>query len=382
MREIYFDNSATTKVAPFAAQAALKAMEEDYGNPSSLHGKGVAASEIIRKAKEILSPLLQGGEGDIYFTSGGSESNNTAIFGVAAAHGKRAKRILVSPMEHPSVLEPVEDLKNRGFIMENIPLDKEGLILLPAFEEMLGEDILLISIQHVNNETGAVQPLEEIGALIREKAPRAFFHIDGVQGFCKLPTRLALWGAHLYSASGHKLHAPKGCGFLWLKKQMRIAPLILGGGQEKNLRSGTENVPGIAAFKAAAEYYGKRQAKSAAHMGQLREFLWQELNKNIDDCFCNSPKGGAPHILNISFLGIKSEVLLHYLEGEGLYVSSGSACHSNKKLSGSPVLRGMGLPKERIDSAIRFSFSPQNTLEEAKAASVIIKKAVAELRLL
>lgn len=378
--DIYFDNSATTRVAPMAARAALQAMEEDYGNPSSLHGKGAAAARLISQARESISPFLLGGEGALYFTSGGSESNNAALWGLAEAYGRKRKRILISAVEHPSVKEPALALEKRGFAVEMIPVDSQGRVDLAAFEALLREDLLCISVQQVNHETGAIQPLEALGRLLRIKAPQAFFHVDGVQGFCKLRAELALWGADLYSGSGHKLHAPKGCGFLWVKKGLRLPALIHGGGQEQNFRSGTENVPGIAGLGAAAAYYGPRLEEHAAHMDGLRRSLWQEL-QILPHCHCNSSwEAGAPHILNLSFPGVKSEALLHHLEEKGLYVSAGSACTSRKRGGGSPVLQAMDLPKEWIEGAIRFSFCPHNTREEVGRAALLVKEGVEYLR--
>lgn len=379
---IYFDNSATTKISPEAAKAALYVMEEAYGNPSSLHRIGVEASRLLKESRDTFSRILES-PGEIIFTSGGTESNNTAINGIAFAHQKRANRILISAVEHPSVSETALNLSKYGFRVELIPVDKYGKIALEALDSSLGEDVGLVSLQHVNNENGTIQPLEEAGSLIRNKAPRAFLHIDGVQGFCKLPTELAKWKADLYSASGHKLHAPKGCGILWVRKGVRLLPLLQGGGQEKNLRSGTENLPGIYAFSVTADISHQKMAENSQHLQMLRDNLHDLLKENLPDFSCNSNlPHSAPHILNISWPGLKSEVLLHYLEGEGVYVSSGSACHSNKKASGSPVLKAMGLSSALVDSALRFSFSPENTLAETEKAVEIMTKAIKDLRFL
>ena len=375
--EIYFDNSATTRVCPEAMQAARQAMELSYGNASSLHRKGVEAARLLADARRLFAALLQVKEQELFFTSCATESNNTAICGIAAANRRRGLRVLVSAVEHPSVLEPALALQEQGFQVEQIPVDKSGRVDLAAFAALLQADTVLVSVQHVNNETGAVQPLTEIGALVRRQAPNAAFHVDGVQGFTKLPVELARWQADAYSLSGHKIAAPKGVGLLWLKKGIRCLPLLRGGGQEGHFRSGTENIPFISAFAAAAQKY----ARPSTQMGAVRQALAQALQERVPNCHFNSDLSmGAPHILNVSFPGAKSEVLLHTLEQAGLFVSSGSACHSNKKDAQSPVLRAMGLPRELADCAIRYSFCPENTVEEALAAADITARAVDMLR--
>lgn len=375
--DIYFDNSATTRVCPEAVRAACQAMELSYGNASSLHRKGVEAARLLADSRRLFAALLQVKEQELFFTSCATESNNTAICGIAAANRRRGLRVLVSAVEHPSVLEPALSLREQGFQVEQIPVDKLGRVDLAAFAALLQKDTVLVSVQHVNNETGTVQPLAEIGALIRQQAPSAAFHVDGVQGFTKLPVELARWQADAYSLSGHKIAAPKGVGLLWLKKGIRCLPLMSGGGQERNFRSGTENIPFISAFAAAAQKY----AQPSSQMGVVRQALARALQERVPNCHFNSDLGmGAPHILNVSFPGAKSEVLLHTLEQEGLFVSSGSACHSNKKDAQSPVLRAMGLERELADCAIRYSFCPENTVEEALVAADITVRAVNMLR--
>jgi len=380
MREIYFDNSATTKVCPEAIAAAVNAMENTYGNPSSLHSKGVEAARLLGDARRVFAAALQVKEAELFFTSCATESNNTVIAGVSAAHVRKGKHILVSAVEHPSVLEPALALKDHGFEVDIIPVDRFGVVDIDAFTSMLREDTILVSVQQVNNEVGAIQPLAEIGALVKAKSPAALFHVDGVQGFCKAVSHPEAWQADFYSLSGHKIGAPKGVGLLWAKKGVRWLPLLRGGGQESNLRSGTENIAGICAFAAAAKKHQQNIEKSIANMAHVRAVLAEKLAELADIRFNSDLENGAPHILNVSFKGAKSEVLLHYLEMYGLFVSSGSACHSNKKGSISPVLQAMNVAKEYADCAIRFSFSPENTEEEALAAFDIIKNAVADIR--
>ncbi|MCR4962747.1 MAG: cysteine desulfurase [Firmicutes bacterium] len=382
-RSIYFDNSATTKVCPQAVQAALTAMEEGFGNPSSLHGPGAAAARALTAARHALSACLQAKESEIYFTSGGSEGNNTVIHGAAAYWAnKTGKRILVSAVEHPSVLEPAKYWAAKGYDVQKIPVDEKGLIQLEALSALLNRETCLVSVMHVNNETGAVQPLAEIGERIRRLAPEALYHIDGVQAFGRLPAQLSLWQADAYTLSGHKIHAPKGCGALWLRQGKYLPPLILGGGQEKNLRSGTENMPGILALAAAAEEICGRMQENDTAMRRIKNAFLQGLQQaDCPEWLINGPDvaEAAPHILNISFPGAKSEVLLHYLEGEGVYVSSGSACSSHSQKV-SHVLSAMGLSPGRIESALRFSFCPYNTVEEAEQAAKATAAAVREVQ--
>ena len=382
MTEIYFDNSATTIVSEEAATAALAVMREDYGNPSSLHGKGLKAQQLLEKSRLALACALHAAEREVFFTSGGSEANNLALLGLAELKARRGGQILLTAAEHPSLLEPAKYLSRKGFEVQFIPIDAQGLVDLNAFEQLLSPDVIFVGLHQVNNESGAVQPLEEIGALLRQKAAEAFFHIDGVQGLGILPVTLKSWQADSFALSGHKIHAPKGIGALWLKQGRRLPSLIKGGGQEKDLRSGTENMPGIAALAAAVTAAVNRRTERAAAMLQVKLALAQKLLA-IDNTALNGPpvEQGAPHILNISFMGAKSEVLLHYLEQQNIYVSAGSAC-SAKKTSLSHVLQAIGLPKDRLESAIRFSFCALNTVEEAEYAAMATARAVEEIRAL
>lgn len=382
MQEIYFDNSATTQVSEAAAQAALAAMREDYGNPSSLHGKGLAALQLLTRARLTLARALGSAEKEIIFTSGGSEANNMAMLGVAQIHARRGGRMLLTAAEHPSLLEPAKYLAQRGFDVQYIPVNAQGVIDLAALDELLTPQTVFLGLHQVNNESGAVQPLTQIGALLRQKASEAHFHIDGIQALGKLPIELARWQADSFAVSGHKIHAPKGIGALWLSAGRRLPALIKGGGQEANLRSGTENMPGIAAFAVAVEQAISKRDTNVALMRQIKLTLAEEL-LTIEGAALNGLPfdEGAPHILNISFPGAKSEVLLHLLERQGLYVSAGSAC-SARKTTASHVLAAMGLDTERLDSALRFSFSSLNTIDEVKPAAEAVAQAVEEIRAL
>ena len=380
MQEIYFDNSATTQVSKEAAEAAWAVMRENFGNPSSLHGKGLKALQLLEKSRLTLARALNAAEREIFYTSGGSEANNMALLGLAELKARRGGRILLTAAEHPSLLEPAKYLAQKGFKIQFIPVDAQGLVDINSFEQLLNPAPIFVGLHQVNNESGAVQPLTEIGALLRQNTADAFFHIDGVQGLGKLPVMLKSWQADSFALSGHKIHAPKGVGALWLKQGRRLPPLIKGGGQEGGLRSGTENMPGIAALAIAVTAAVSQRAERAAAMLQTKLALAQKLLA-IENTELNGPplEQAAPHILNISFLGAKSEVLLHYLEQQGVYVSAGSAC-SAKKTSVSHVLQAMGLPKDRLESAIRFSFSALNTIEEANNAAAITVGAIEEIR--
>ena len=378
-REIYFDNSATTRVSTAARAAALSAMDGEYGNPSSAHSRGARAFQALNQARNLIAGLLAVPGEELYFTGSGSEGNNTVIYGAALAGGKDRRRLLVSAVEHPSVLEPAKYLAGRGYELSLIPVNRAGLVEPAALGRLLDEQVALVSVMQVNHETGAVQPLAQIGQMVRGLAPQALFHVDGVQAFCRLPVYLKAWQADAYTISGHKIHGPKGVGGLWLKGERRLPPLIRGGGQERNFRSGTENMPGILAFAAAAVETAAQMDAYARQMALVKETLAQALLAQVEGAVIISPPEAAPHLLNMSFPGARSELLLHYLEAQGLFVSAGSACNSRSS-KGSPGLAAMGLPPELVDSAIRFSFCRDNTLAEAEQAAAIVAAAVAEIR--
>ncbi|MCL1975395.1 MAG: cysteine desulfurase [Firmicutes bacterium] len=379
MREIYFDNSASTKVSKEAAAAAITAMEENFGNPSSLHGKGLAALQMLTQTRLALARALGAAEQEIIFTSGGSEANNMALLGVAEMKARQGGTILVTAAEHPSLLEPTKYLMQKGFDVQYIPVDEQGAIDIEFFVRMLTSATVFVGVHQVNNETGTIQDIIRIGDIIHEKAPQAFYHIDGVQGLGKLPVDLKSTQANSFAISGHKIHAPKGIGALWLKQGCRLPSLIKGGGQERGFRSGTENMPGIAALAIAVTTAIKEEERVII-MNRVRLALANKILA-IEDSILNGPPldKAAPHILNVSFVGVKSEVLLHFLEQEGVYISAGSAC-SSRKTTASHVLQAMGLSAERLGSAVRFSFSALNTVDEANEAANIIEQAVKEIR--
>lgn len=358
--EAYFDNGATTRVFPQVKDIVIEAMEEEYGNPSSMHMKGVKAEQYVKDAREIIAKSLKVDPKEIVFTSGGTESNNMALIGTAMANARKGKHIISTRIEHASVYNPLFFLEENGYEITYLPVDEHGVVDLEALEKVIRPDTILVSVMYVNNEIGAVQPVEEIGKIVKKKNPDTLFHVDAIQAYGKYhiyPRRLKI---DLLSVSGHKIHGPKGIGFLYIKDKTKVHPLILGGGQQKGMRSGTENVPGIAGLgKAVQLIYQDHEEKMKKIQAIKDDFIAQVME--LSDVRNNS--GEAPHIASISFQGVRSEVLLHALEEKGIYVSSGSACSSNKPaISG--TLKAIGLTKEYYDSTLRFSFCIFNTKEE------------------
>ncbi|MEL7564800.1 MAG: cysteine desulfurase family protein [Dehalobacterium sp.] len=380
-REIYFDNSATTQVHPDVADLMHETMIRNYGNPSSLHKKGVQAEQTVSYTRKIIAGALEVAPEEIFFTSGGTESNNTAIKGIAHAYKSRGNHIITSNVEHPSVLNVFDHMEELGFRVTYLRVKENGVIDPEELKEVLCNDTLLVSLMHVNNEVGAIQPIQEVGEILKGYHKKVYYHVDAVQSFGKLPVFPGKWGIDMLSVSGHKFHGPKGIGVLYLRKGTRVKALVEGGGQEKSLRSGTENVPGIAGLGKAVELAVKDREAHAEKMNAIRETLASRIKDQVPDCRVNSnfDETGAPHILNISFPGTRSEVLLHYLEQDGIYVSSGSACSARKgKLS--HVLTAMNLNEEEMEGSIRFSFSYMNQIEEVMPAVESVKRAVKELR--
>lgn len=370
--QIYLDNAATTKVCAQAADAAADAMLHTYGNPSSLHRLGMEAENLVTKAKKQLAAALSCQPGEILFTSGATESNNLAILGGCKAARRSGNKIVTSAVEHPSVLEPVRALEREGYEVSYIRPREDGSFSAQDFVDAVDERTALISAMLVNSEVGTRLPVEEITAGVRQKNPKTLVHIDAVQGFGKIPLSAKKLGADLISVSGHKIYAPKGIGALYIKKGVRVSPLLYGGGQQNGLRVGTECVPLIAAFGEAAAFCNACQRDVLARYKQLREDLLEILS-TIPDVTVNSPEGSVPYILNLSVKGIRSEILLHFLEQAGIYVSSGSACSKGAK---SHVLAAMGLPDERIDTAIRLSFSYETTGEQLTAFAARLKEGI------
>ena len=380
MPEIYLDNSATTRPLEAVIELMQQIFRSAYGNPSSLHAKGVVAERLLNEARARLASLLNSREDEIIFTSGGTESNNQAIKGAALRHRRRGNHIITTAIEHPSVLNSCRYLESLGFKVTYLPVDSAGYIDLGELQRLVGEQTVLVTLAHVNSEIGTIQPLREIGAIIKERNPATLFHVDGVQSFGKLPVDLAQWQADLFSFSSHKIHGPKGVGALWVQRKTLLQPLLHGGDQEGTLRPGTENVPGIAGFGLAAVMAAENMAASAAAVRELKQLLYRELVQAGLEVELNGPPlaEGSPYIINLSFRGVMAETLLHALEGEGVFASSGSACHSRRP-EPSHVLQAIGVKQEGLTGALRFSFSRFNTTAEVAAASAVTAKAVREL---
>lgn len=359
LREIYLDNSATTMVCPEAAQKALKMMTECYGNPSSLHSKGFEAQRELESARSAAAELLGAEPSEIIFTSGGTESNNTAVFGAAEALSRRGNKIVTTAFEHSSVIEAVQRLESRGFEAVYLKPDKNGNVSREAIEEAVDKNTVLVSIMAVNNETGAVLPIESVRRIIDRAGSPALFHVDAVQAFGKIPLRPKKTGIDLLSASSHKIHGPKGAGILYIRKGARIVPLHYGGEQEKKIRPGTEAVPLICAMGEAIRSLPDMKTE-LEDMKKLNDYCRSRLSE-IENVHINSGENCLPYIINFSLRGIRSETMLHYLAQKGIFVSSGSACAKGKK---SHVLEAMGLDSSLADSALRVSFSRYNTAED------------------
>lgn len=371
---IYLDNAATTKPSENAVNAIIKAAE-CFGNPSSLHGLGLEAEKLINNSRKIIAGKLGVGEKNILFTSGGTEANNTAIFGVCQAKRKIGKKVVTSKIEHPSVTSAFLELKNRGYDVEFVDVASDGRINLEMLSNILDENTVLVSIMHVNNETGVIQPVEEISGLIRQKSPNACFHCDCVQSFGKIDVKPNKMGADLITISSHKIHGYKGTGALYVKDMRMIRPYIFGGEQQWEMRPGTENVGGILAFGAAADEINIDTDKMKVLRNSMKDCL--KIIPDIKFNGCDEYNSGS--ILNVSFVGIKAEILLHALEAKGVYVSTGSACSSHKPQP-SHVLTAMGLKKNEIEGAVRISFDSWNTIDEIKKAAEIITDEVTNIR--
>ena len=378
--EAYFDNSATTRCYPEVAEIVVKTMTEDFGNPSAMHLKGVEAEKYVREAAQILAKILKVNEKEIIFTSGGTESNNLALFGGADANKRSGNHIITTSVEHAAVGQPAERLEQMGYEVTIVPVDHRGVVQLEALEKALRPDTILVSTMYVNNEVGAVMPVEEIAKLVHEKSPKALYHVDAIQAFGKYRIYPKKAGIDMLSVSSHKIHGPKGVGFLYINEKARIQPQILGGGQQAGMRSGTDNVPGIAGLGVAAKMVYTDFDKKIEHMYQLQERLAEGFLK-LPDVRLNGMeiREGAPQILSASFLGVRSEVLLHTLEEKGIYVSAGSACSSHKRKAAG-TLSAMGMEAAQRESTLRFSFSEENTFEEVDYALEVIGQVLPMLR--
>ncbi len=378
--EAYFDNSATTRCTQAAADIMRKALLEDYGNPSSLHMKGVTAENYIKTATAQIAKLLKVSEKEILFTSGGTESNNLALIGTALANQRAGRHIITTAIEHASVYNPLIFLEEQGYEVTYLPVDYEGRISPEELEAAVREDTILVSMMHVNNEIGTIEPVEEAAARVHAKNPRTLFHVDAIQSFGKLRIYPKRMGIDLLSVSGHKIHGPKGVGFLYIKDKTKIRPIIHGGGQQRDMRSGTENVPGIAGIGVAAAQIYENFDEKIDRLYELREYLITGMQA-FDGVTINGSSGraAAPHIVSVSFAGIRAEVLLHALEDRQIYVSTGSACSSNHPaISG--TLKAIGVAPELLDATVRFSFSVDSTREEADYVLAQLAELLPQLR--
>lgn len=359
----YLDNAATTRVLPEAVDAAVHGMRAAFGNPSSLHSMGIEAARIVKDSRAVVAAALGGTPEEITFVSGGTEAINTSIFGAARKNRHFGRHIVTTAIEHAATLQACRRLESEGFSVTYIAPDATGHIPAQSVLDALREDTILVSMMLVNNEVGTLLPVAEVGRALRRRCPHALFHIDAVQGLFRVPLTPHKWNCDLMSVSGHKIGAPKGIGALFMKRGTRLAPYIVGGGQENGMRSGTEPVPQIAAFAAACQVRQASLPDDLAKVTALRESLLGTLSARLPQIQWNGA-GDVPHVVNFSLPGCKSEVMLRVLESAEVYVSAGSACSKGKE---SPVLRAMGLDKARIDSALRVSFAPFNTQEDIDA---------------
>lgn len=380
LTEVYLDNSATTRCSERAKDLMVKVLMEDYGNPSSLHMKGVEAENYIKEAKKKIAKTLKVDEKEILFTSGGTESNNTALIGATLANKRAGNHIITTSIEHASVSAVTGYLEELGFRVTYLKVDADGIISLDELREAVCEDTIIVSMMMVNNEIGAVEPIEEAIKVIKEKNPNTLVHVDAIQAYGKYRIFPKKLGIDMLSVSGHKIHAPKGTGFLFIKDKTKVKPLIYGGGQQKGMRSGTENVPGVAALGEAAEEIYENFEEKIDHLYQIKQRFVEGVLK-IEGVSVNGKTGrdSAPQIVSVSIDGVRSEVMLHTLEDRKIYVSAGSACSSNKS-SVSHTLTNIGLKGSLLDSTIRFSFSVHTTEEEIDYALEVMNEVVPKLR--
>ena len=380
--EAYLDNAATTRVFPEVREMMVHVMEEDFGNPSSKHTKGITAENYIKEAKETICTQLKCKPKEIIFTSGGTESNNMAFIGTAIANRRAGKHVITTRIEHASVHEPMAYLEEMGYDVTYLPVDSTGRVSVEELENAIREDTFLISIMYVNNEVGSVQPIEQIGQMLKKKHPQILFHVDAIQAFGKYKIVPKKLGVDMMSVSGHKIHGPKGSGFLYVNEKVKIRPILFGGGQQDGMRSGTENVPAIAGLGVAVKEIYTGHLEKRAKLYELKKRLIAGL-QDVDGVTINALidpiEETAPHIVSVSFANTRSEVMLHALAQKGVFVSSGSACSSNHpELSG--TLQAIGVKSELLDSTLRFSFSVMTTSEEIDHAIEVVKEALPVLR--
>lgn len=375
--EAYFDNAATTRVAPEVQDIVKKVMDLDYGNPSSRHRKGAEAGQYIKEAQDIIAGTLKAEPKEIIFTSGGTESNNMALIGAAFANRRRGNHIISTRIEHASVYNPLLFLEEQGFRITFLNVDRQGHVDPEELKQAICPETILVSVMMVNNEIGAIEPIEEIGKIIKKANPDIVFHVDAIQAYGKLKISVKRCKIDLLSVSGHKIHGPKGTGFLYVRDKVKLRPIIYGGGQQRDFRSGTENVPGIAGLGMAAKLIYTNHAEKIEKIRQVKDTFLTGVRK-LDGVVDNS--GEAPHIASVSFRGIeRSEVLLHALEAKGVYCSSGSACSSNHPaISG--TLKAIGVEDELLNATLRFSFSVYTSVEEAEYAVQVLAEELPKRR--
>lgn len=378
---IYLDNCSTTRPREEVIKTIIESMRDDFGNPSSLHRLGMKSEKKIKEAREYIAKFLNVNSNEIYFTSGGTESNNIAIQSIVNKLGKRGKHIITTKIEHPSVLNIMKNYEKQGFDITYLSVDNLGYISLAELKDSIRKDTILVSIMHVNNEIGSIQPISEIKKIINLVNPDVFLHVDGVQGFGKVNISLKGSGIDSYSFSGHKIYGPKGIGGLYMDKKHTLSPIVFGGNQERGLRSGTENLTGIIGFGEAVKIMAQNFKSEADHVFELKNYFANRVKEEIQDIKFNTTldEKSSPYILNISFNHVRGEVLLHYLEDKDIYVSTSSAC-SSKGTEKSHVLRSLCLKNEEIEGAIRFCFSYENTMEDMETTIQILKESVSEIR--
>ena len=374
---VYFDNSATTKPYDEVIEAVSKGMKEYFGNPSSLHKIGMNCEKRLNEAREYFASTIKCNKEEIYFTSGGSEGNNLILKGLL----KPGHHFITTAFEHHSIISTCKQLEEKGVKVTYLDVDSEGRISLEDLEEAITKDTVLVSIMQVNNEIGVIQDIEAIGKLIKERSSRAKFHVDAVQGYGKLPIDVNKSNVDFLTVASHKIHGPKGVGFIYIKKGIILNSLISGGSQEKGIRAGTENLPGIIGFEKAAQMTFEEMESWYDKVLELKKYFVERLNEIKDIRINGEIDGFSPYILNVSFLGVRAEVLLHLLEEQNIYVATGSACTSKSSAAhGSYVIKSLGLSNKEVESAIRFSFSYENTKEEVDYTIDVLKKSLMFLR--
>lgn len=376
----YFDNSATTRCFDSVAEIVDQVMRVDYGNPSSLHTKGVEAEQYVRYAREQIAKSLKVQEKEILFTSGGTEADNLAIIGAAMANYRRGRHLITTQIEHPAVLQTMNYLESLGYGVTYLPVDAYGRIRIEELEAAITPETILVSIMHTNNEIGSVMPIAEAGKVIKQKNPQTLFHVDAVQGYGKCRIYPKKDGIDLLSVSGHKIHAPKGIGFLYVGEKVKIKPILFGGGQQGGMRSGTENVVGIAGLGRAVEGIFAHLDEDVDRLYEYKEYFTEQVLR-IPDVTLNGPRGreGSPHIVSLSVKGVRAEVLLHSLDAEGICISAGSACSSHKPTP-SATLQAIGISRELLESTVRFSFSLDTTKEQLDYALAVLNEQIPKLR--